>query len=604
MRKNFVRNLMFCMLLGSVCAFSAGCGGEAESLSFFPVASLPEELKETFPENLQVENTVVRSNAVPDDLAAKTNEILMQNRFEVCFDSTTGCFMEYANLHETNPQDDAYQIFAKTMKSFRDTFESAKAYQTYALQADPADSERNLNWFVFPENVFMNFNQISTYAKGKGKILEGTCPMSMWLDQVQTGLASDTDDTVYVYISDLNEQNGLLSTCGKQLKAMLDANAEMDMLLMSYSLEFKGTIHLPTAEIEGNDADQTQSKTFDDYVDRQYYLVALGDRVALQALCNSVNQNFKEVNLTTQVFMYRDFCYTEQEKAARMADGTPAEPDFLKKFPPEFSVLDSAGNVIGEEAPPQPEETPAPPAEDDLLGGRKEDAGLTGGNPSGTPLANLELCSDPAVLFSEPATGSVYAYRNLVPSMGSRDAEIAFRLENSSVYHLDTNAMKLYVYQPATAADDLQGGGQEGGWIASDAASLADMKISVSAEEESVRIRLEDSLANTRTPVLAVSIPVTAAYTQENTEKKIQTVSEEFQNLIRTCQVPVPGNDVETYTKTYDFDSFMDKLTGYKAILDSGQNPLEELTSKPETAEFLDTVDRLNIIISADERNS
>ena len=130
------------------------------------------------------------------------------------------------------------------------------------------------------------------------------------------------------------------------------------------------------------------------------------------------------------------------------------------------------------------------------------------------------------------------------------------------------------------------------------------MKISVSAEEESVRIRLEDSLANTRTPVLAVSIPVTAAYTQENTEKKIQTVSEEFQNLIRTCQVPVPGNDVETYTKTYDFDSFMDKLTGYKAILDSGQNPLEELTSEPETAEFLDTVDRLNIIISADERNS
>jgi len=595
-KKNFFRNLMFCVLLGSVCALSAGCVEETTSLSFFPVASLPEELKETFPEDLQVENEIVRSNAVPDDIAAKTNEILMQNRFEVCFDSTTGCFMEYANLHETSLQDKAYQIFAKTMKSFRDTFESAKAYQTYTLQADPSDSEKNLNWFVFPDNVFMNFNQISTYAKGKGKILEGTCPMSMWLEQVQTGLSSGAEDTVYVYISDLNEQNGLLSTCGKQMKSLLDANEDMDMLLMSYSLAFKGTIHLPTAEIEGNDSDQTQSKTFDDYVDRQYYLVALGNRDALQALCNSVNQNFKEVNLTTQVFMYHDFCYTEQEKAARMADGTPAKRDFLKKSPPEFSVLDSSGNIIGEEIVSEKPASPATSAEDDLLGGRQEDAG--------TPLANLELCTKPDVLFSEHVTGSAYIYRNLIPSMGSRDAEIAFRLENSSVYHLDTSAMQLYVYQPATDADVLQGGGQEGGWIASDAASLAEMKISVSTEEESVRIHLEDCLANTRTPVLAVSIPVTVAYTQENTEKKIQTVSEEFQNLIGTCQVSALGNDVETYTKTYDFDSFMDKLTGYKAILDSGQNPLEELIAEPETTECLATVDRLNIIISADERNS
>jgi hypothetical protein len=76
-------------------------------------------------------------------------------------------------------------------------------------------------------------------------------------------------------------------------------------------------------------------------------------------------------------------------------------------------------------------------------------------------------------------------------------------------------------------------------------------------------------------------------------------IPSEYEQLFEKCRVPdiiTDSNSDEKFTKTYGFDSFMDKLTGYKAIISSGNNPLI-VNESNEKDEFEDVVDRLNIFV-------
>ena len=561
-----------------------------------PVNELPAEFSESLSGNINAVSSVTLSNEVSDTSLSNPNSILMQNDISVYYDNTTGCFMEYVNLNKKDPNNLAYQMFSKTMKSFKDTFDSAKSYKTYTLQKE---SDGILSWQDFSKDVFLNFGSLDTYTYNVGgKFADDDSPINMWVRELKTNSGSNS---VSVYISDLNEQNGLLTQSGKELKELLEADPEKDLLIISYVLPFKGTISSPTAENEGNGKSQVDDKKFDDIVDRNYYAVAYGSRETLTALANAVRQNFSEIGLEMDVFMYHTSFYTEDRTETAKSGGEVIDADFVKNTPPVYSILDGDGSTI-EAAPPQEQETePAEPEEEEspedaLLGGKKKkDNGAASSSSSGSGLANLDILTDVSQYINANITGTVYRFRTLIPSMGNKESAFSIKLDNADTYTLDTE--NASVYRVNTSGGALEESVDEAQKLWLKESDLSSIGAKVSFGTDTVKVEMSSYLENNN--MFVISIPVKFSYSQEHSVTELVGIPPEYEQLFEKCKVPdiiTDSNIDEKFTKTYGFDSFMDKLTGYKAIISSGNNPLV-VNESHEKEEFEAVVDRLNVVV-------
>ena len=252
-----------------------------------------------------------------------------------------------------------------------------------------------------------------------------------------------------------------------------------------------------------------------------------------------------------------------------------------------------------------------------------DDNDLTGSKDS---QSLLDLCTDYSEFFKKKPTGETYIFRSLEQTgMGGRNTEISVKLENTDLYTLDLENAVIYAYNAidndfkrnnkVNDLDDMNDNAEneeidnaenmDSVWVTSSGSDISG--IQVSFDIDTVKIQMDDCLESDKipTPVLMVSVPIRFSYVQESSSSEVTDIPDSIVEWVNTCTVPnilTDANQEEMYTKTYDFDSFMDKLTGYKAIVDSGNNLFEKLLDSG-TEEFSETVNRLNIIIVADERN-
>ena len=594
MNKNLSRRIALTVAFVAVSSF-IGCS-QTGTIQY-PVNELPAEFTESLSKDLNIVPSVTLSNEVSETSLSNPNSILMQNDVSVYYDNTTGCFMEYVNLNKIDPNNMAYQMFSKTMKSFKDTFDSAKSYNTYTLQKE---DDGILSWQEFPKDVFLNFGSLDTYTYNVGgKFADDDSPINMWVRNLKNSSGSNS---VSVYISDLNEQNGLLTQSGKELKEMLEADPDKDLLIISYVLPFKGTISSPTSENEGNGKSQVEDKTFEDIVDRNYYAVAYGSREALSALANAVRQNFDEIGLEMETFMYHSSFYTEDKTETQKSDGEIIDADFIKNTPPLYSILDGSGSPIDNaETQPQDQETEPPEEEEEspedaLLGGKKKNSKGGGSSSPTSGLANLEIISDISPYISANITGTTYKFKTLVPDMGNKESAFSIKLDNSDTYTLDTANASIYRINTGSGASlDKKEEAKTELWL--DGSDLSSLGAKVSFDTDSVKVEMSSYLENKN--MFIISIPVKFSYSQDRSITDLVDIPSEYEQLFEKCRVPdiiTDSNSDEKFTKTYGFDSFMDKLTGYKAIISSGNNPLI-VNESNEKDEFEDVVDRLNIFV-------
>lgn len=587
MKRSIMKNAFFCMTLG-VCMTVYSCGDNG---AVFPIDVLPDEMKETFSSEINVMNTLEQSKTPLEDTAVKPNDILGQNSFNVYFDNTTGCFMEYVNAYKDDHNDIGYQMFAKTMTSFKDTFDCSSSYKTYTLQAD---SEKVLFWNEYSDNIFTNFGSLDVYTYNTNAVFSNDkAPVTMWLDEVRKNSGSE----ISVYISDLNEQNGLLSQTGTEIKELLNGNPEKDLLIISYLLPYKGEISSPTFGNEGSNKSQVESKTFDESVNRIYYALAYGDHTTLTAFTNKVRQGFNDINLDMTAYMYRDIFYNETVVETKTKNGTKIEyENFLEQNPLLISVLDSNGDVIANVKKTEPDSENKNDDDDSLFG--NDDVEKSDDSDSTLMLKNLERCMDFKEFFGEDISGETYVFRNTVPDVGGLDAEVTLRLDNSDIYDLDFENASVYTYvQDEDSGFDDEGDGT--GWTIAE--ESVDENIDVLFGEDTVTVKLGENLSSDTVPVIAVSVPVNFSYVQEKTVSDIINITPEFREWVNSCKVPdilSSENENEKFTKTYGFDSFMDKITGYKSI-DDIENCI---AGTSEEVPYSEKVNRINLIIVADER--
>lgn len=411
-----------------------------------------------------------------------------------------------------------------------------------------------------------------------------------------------------MYISDFNEQNGLLSKSGKNLKELLDSNPDCDLLIISYVLPFKGTISSPTLKNEGDGKSQVESKEFKDIVDRNFYAAAFGDRESLSALSNVIKQKFGEIGLNMDTFMYRTSCYTEKIGETVNCKGEKISSDYTETSPPLLSILNSDGNAVNignteEDAAEviEDEKEEKGDIEEELLGGKdKEGKKSKSGSSADAISENIELCNDYSEYLALKPNGYTYIFKSIVPDIGGKNAEFAMKLDNSDIYSLDMDNAKVCSYNSKTASS-LEGGENIEKWVYD--ADLSKLGVQVIFEEDTVKIKMSDCLSSKETVI--ISIPVKFSYSQNTVTRDIMFISDEYADFAERCKVPdiiTEENENERFTKTYGFDNFIDKLTGYKAIVNSGQNQLV-LNEVSETNDLDMTVGKLNIIIVPDKKN-
>ena len=126
---------------------------------------------------------------------------------------------------------------------------------------------------------------------------------------------------------------------------------------------------------------------------------------------------------------------------------------------------------------------------------------------------------------------------------------------------------------------------------------LSSIGAKVSFGTDTVKVEMSSYLENNN--MFVISIPVKFSYSQEHSVTELVGIPPEYEQLFEKCKVPdiiTDSNIDEKFTKTYGFDSFMDKLTGYKAIISSGNNPLV-VNESHEKEEFEAVVDRLNVVV-------
>ena len=593
MKLKSVSRTLICMSL-CACMTTAfyGCGGNDEKI--FPISnSFPEEFKETYSPSIEVVNTVEQSKTASEDTEKDPNSILHENTFDVYFDNTTGCFLGYLKTQKKNPNDLGYQMFKKTMTSFKDTFDCAgtENYKTYTLRPD---EKNTLKWKEYPDNVLKDFVNESAYTSSNpsSDFALGEAPVTMWLEEVRN---SDKNKTV-VYISDLNENYGLLSETGTEIKEILSSDPEKDLLVISYVLPYVGEISAPTFENEGDSKSQVDTKTFDSTVYRTYYALAFGKHDTLKALCTKINEGFSSIDLEMNAHMYRDLFYSEDETITKDKSGNLIESDsYINDNPPIVNITDKDGNVISEKIAEKPSEEPQDNDDDLFADSKKEE-----NSQQESGLENLMISEDFSKFFSDKPAEDSYLFVNTIPYRGDTGSEVSLKLENSDIYDFDSENTVIYTYVPENDGSSFRQESSETGWIK--AGSNRDGIWEASINEDTISVKLSDTLSSATVPVVIVSVPVTFSYTKENISSDVINISREFRDWVESCKVPdiiTSENEEQKYTKTYGFDSFIDKITGYKSMPEEG----DKNSDSPDITTETENVRRINLILVSDTEN-
>lgn len=588
--KSIGRVLAF--ISASVCIVSnfSGC---SENNFKFPIAVLPDEVKNiTYNPNLEIINITEQSNTTGNEAEIKPNDVLANKSFDVYFDNTTGCFLGYLKAQKKDKNDVGYQMFAKTMISFKDTFDCAGSYKTYSLQPD---EKTILLWKEYPQNIFTNFGNNSAYTENTdSKFANNEAPVTMWLEEVKKHFDNGENSTI-VYISDLNEQNGLLSQSGTAVKDILNSNPDKDLLIISYVLPYKGDISSPTFGNEGNNQSQVETKSFNENVYRNYYALAFGDHDTLSALRIKIDEGFRDISLPMNAYMYRDFFYSEKETLTRSKNGEKIESqDFINNNPPVISIADKDGNIISDGVSEKNIKTETEINDNNsLFGGGNDKKDNSSENQL---LQNLEISDEYKNFFGEEPQGETYMFINSIPNQGELGSEVTLRLDNSEIYDIDTENAVIYTYIPEDGGSSFDSESTETGWVKFN--GTKDSIWSAEINNDSITIKLSDVLSPDTIPSIILSVPVKIYYTNETVSSEVINISQEFREWVNNCKVPdilTAENETEKYTKTYGFDSFIDKITGYKSMPEEG----DKKSGTPEIITHSDDVCRVNLILVA-----
>ncbi|MBP3761246.1 MAG: hypothetical protein J6I55_07235 [Ruminococcus sp.] len=585
----------------SLCAGMAGSiGGCSSAQPVFPLSTLPDEMKEEYNPSIDIVNTLEQSRTVTDDTEINPNSILAESSFDVYFDNTTGCFLGYVKAKEKDKNDIGYQMFSKTMTSFKDTFDCSDSYKTYTLQPD---DKKTLTWKEYATNVLKDFGNKGAYTSSdpSSDFATGQAPVTMWLDKVNSLIAEGGNSTI-VYISDLNENYGLLSETGTAIKDILNSNPEKDLLIISYVLPYKGEISAPTFDNEGDSKSQVDTKEFKETVNRCYYALVFGEHNTLKALCTKVEEGFRDINLPMNAYMYRDFFYSESETLTKNKSGEKIEDqNFIQNNPPVLNITDKDGNIISDDEVPEKKQEEKSDennnSDDDLFGDAENSKDV---DDSGSQkLDNLKISDDFTRFFNEKFSGESYMFINTIPNQGDLGAAVSIKLENTDIYDLDADNAVIYTYVPEAGSGSLYAEeNAESGWIKSDS-----MKGSIWESEindDTVSIKLTETLSSDTVPSILISVPVTFSYTKESISSDVINISQEFREWVNDCKVPdilTAENEEQKYTKTYGFDSFIDKITGYKSMPEEGN----KISDAPDVVSEKETVCRVNLIVVFDE---
>lgn len=577
--------LLSCAVIVSL--ISAGCApGGSEKTPFFPIKELPDELCQTYDPTVTVTEDYKEYKG-PERYSADelTKDRLSKNVFNVYYDNTTGCFRGFIDPEVSSVQEE-YQKYVSTMSSLRSTFMTGTC-NTYILRPDGSEG---MDWEIYPEGVFDDFNKRAMYTDSKGgDFTPDTSPMTLWLDKVEN--ASDSSE-INVYISDLNEQNGLIEKCGNRIRGILSGNPESDLLILSYTLDYRGKISLPTSMNEGDKDSPVKTRMFDDYVERHYYIVALGDHDTLATMKDDIIAGFANVGVTTFAYQYRDMFYSTSRSETVAVSSIP---DQVKQITGENFISENPP-LISELTPGAAEEQP--PEEDSNSLGASSDS------------AQPFVPSDSTELLAVKPSGQSYFYREGQSLGMTGPKEISFRLDNSDIYHFETESMKVLTYTLPTAAGLGTTEGLAGGW--SEITPSPDNGISAEIEGDTVKVSLTKMLSTTLAGslgVVVVSVPIDLTYSNRTEWMDVTDVPEGFTDWIESCNVPEIGSadSQERYTNTYLFDCFMDMITQYRSPNFGSTKkltPAEQIDGAEENPRIITTteqVGRLNVIIGASE---
>lgn len=546
--------------------------------------TLPTELSENYTYELNVTNESEKDNGVNSDANVDPSAILSNQEFNVYYDNTIGCFMGYAKMYEKAPDSRSYETYRQSMTSYRYSFDVSKNYTTFTLQPNASGY---LCWQEYKQNIFKNFTDLNAYTERTGGVFDANdAPITLWTSTVRDALKEGSKKT-FVYISDLNEQNGLLTSSAKVIKEIMVQYPDKDFLIMPYKLAFKGKISIAASEGEGNLSDSTKEHIFDKEVERNYYALAIGDRDVISAFYKSVSQQFGKVDLTTDKFVYRDYCFTETSTKAVSVNGEKIEPETLKKTPAVFENL----------AEKTDEEAPEEEAKDDIFG-------APAGSAEGSSIVGIDDLSD---VFTNVPTGKTYAYQSNMVSMNASGGEISLKLMNSDLYNLDTDNASIYVYNN-NKADRFADTSDDTVWLKPDDMLNPADNVKISFTEDTVNVTLDKFLSTSpgQIPAIIVSVPVKLAYTQSTQEMEVTEITglKEFADNY-TVPAITNGDPKLKFTKTYGFDEFMTTLIDYESIESSGLTRKEEIleSEKNTSVDADEVVDRLNIIIVANQNN-
>ena len=458
------------------------------------------------------------------------------------------------------------------MVSYRYTLDVSKSYKTYTLQPN---SSGLLSWQEYGPNVFANFSDVNMYTQHTGGTF-GTrqAPITLWTEQVKKEI-SDGSKSTFIYISDLNEQSGLLTTSAKEIQDILRNSSDKDFMIMPYVLSFKGKISVITVDNEGDLSDTTTEKVFNKEVDRNYYALAIGDRDVISAFYKVVSQEFSKVDLKADKFLYRDYCFTEVSAETTAKNGTKVTAETLKNDPAKFEVLSPHTT----EKPEEGEE-----AEESIF-----------------PIKNLSDFTDGT------PTGDVFAFESCVVKMDDNPGDVSIKLASSDMYYLDVEDASVYIYNNSMA-DKFADHTDERLWIEPPSNSAPADNISISIADDTATVSLSKYLSQDagEVPGVIVSIPVKLPYTQLTAKKTVTEIGglKEFADKY-TAPVKSTGNDTEKFTKTRGFDEFIKTLVDYESIADAGLERKEVIEESDEnsTVEGEATVTRMNIMVFAENSN-
>jgi len=552
----------------------------------YPIDTLPDELSESFSYTLDVTNETQKDNTVDANAEVDPSTILNNHDFNVYYDNTIGCFMDYVKMYESAPNSKSYETYRQSMTSYRYAFDVSKKYKTYTLQPDGSGY---LCWQEYKKNIFSNFTDLNAYTlKTGGTFAESEAPITLWTKTVSDAL-KDGSKTTFVYISDLNEQNGLLTSSAKVIKDMMNKYPEKDFLIMPYTLAFKGKISVASSEGEGDLSDSTKEHVFDKEVQRNYYALAIGDRDVISAFYREVSQQFAKVELTTDKFLFRDYCFTEINTRAVASNGEIIVPDTLEKMPAQFENL--AAKSDEEEQEPENE-------------GKNDMFGAPAGSGDASSIVLIDKITD---YFTNTPTGKTFAYESNMVSMNASGGEISLKLNNSDMYYLDTDNASVYVYNN-NKADRFADTSDSTVWLTPDDILRPAKDVTVGFTEDTVNVTLDRFLSASagEVPAVIVSVPIKFSYTQ-STQEMVVTEITGLKEFSEKYTVPaITNGDAELkFTKTYGFDEFIRTLIDYESIGSSGLTRKEEIleSDKNSTQESNEVVDRLNIAVFANEIN-